>query len=119
MASRASVYVTWCGGGAITASFLPRGGSVQIYYAETGGTESNVHTNEPARLDWDFFNNLAYLHVNWIPAFISKKVKWNNKNHTDLAGYQKQAEANVDLILLQLQRIYRERQEHYYNKQEK
>jgi hypothetical protein len=36
--------VTYCGGGAITASFLPRGGSVIIYYKEKGGIESMLLT---------------------------------------------------------------------------
>jgi hypothetical protein len=113
MASRTAVFVTYCGGGAITASFLPRGGAVQIYYSETGSIENNIRTSKPARLDWDFFNNCGYLHVNWIPRDASIGILRWPKNHTDGGGYPTQARANIDLILAQLRRIHTERVKHY------
>jgi hypothetical protein len=72
IASRASIFITGCGGGAVTATFLPKGASVFLYYAEDGGVAKNKRTGTPARLDWDLFNNLGYLRVHWIPRTLSK-----------------------------------------------
>ncbi|OEU14176.1 hypothetical protein FRACYDRAFT_261899 [Fragilariopsis cylindrus CCMP1102] len=101
LASKTAVFITYCGGGAITASFLPKGSSVIIYYREKGGAESNRHTGLPARLDWDFFNNLGYLHVNWIPAD-------SRLNTID-------EQPNENLILEELSRVYKLRKLHYNN----
>lgn len=68
IASQASIFITSCGGGAITSMFMPRGSSVIMYYLEDGGVVGNKLTGKPARLDWDLFNNLAYLKVHWLPA---------------------------------------------------
>jgi Ni,Fe-hydrogenase III large subunit len=70
MVSQASILITGCGGGAVTATFLPKGASVFLYYVQDGGATNNVKTKTPARLDWDIFNNLAYLRVHWIPRYI-------------------------------------------------
>jgi len=94
MAANAAVYVTSAGGGAITASFLPRGASLHILYNERGGVENNRNTRLPARLDWDFFNNQSYLRVHWIPSGARQKAD---------------KDAAVDLILYEVQRIYQER----------
>ena len=67
MASRAAVVVTPCGRGSMTASFLPRGGSLLSSRVENGGVRNNKMTGLPARLDWDFFNNASYLHVKRVP----------------------------------------------------
>jgi hypothetical protein len=109
MASRTAVFITYCGGGAITASFLPRGGAVQIYYSETGGIEQNRNTETPARLDWDYFNNCGYLHVNWVPYSAST----GRTKLADYGGYPNQAKANVDVILSQLRRIHTDRVRNY------
>jgi len=64
-----------------------------------------VPTNKPARLDWDFFNNCGYLHVNWIPAgAVSKRIE--------------KSMANVDVILAQLRRIHTDRVRHYQRQAE-
>jgi len=68
IASQASILITSCGGGAVTSMFMPRGSSVIMYYLEDGGVIGNKLTGKPARLDWDLFNNLAYLKVHWLPA---------------------------------------------------
>jgi hypothetical protein len=73
IASQATIFITGCGGGAVTATFLPRGGSVFIYYLENGGMLNNKETGKPARLDWDLFNNLAYLRVHWLPKQTMQK----------------------------------------------
>jgi len=64
----AAMYVTGCGGGAVTATFLPRGASLLVFYSERGGVENNKASGKPARLDWDYFNNMAYTKVHWIPT---------------------------------------------------
>ena len=63
----AAIYVTLCGGGAVTAMFLPKGASVIIYYSEDGGVEYNKMTFKPALLDWDLFNAMSHLRVHWMP----------------------------------------------------
>jgi hypothetical protein len=65
--SQATIFITGAGGGAVTATFLPKGASVFLYYLETGGVVNNKATGTAARLDWDLFNNLAYLKVHWLP----------------------------------------------------
>lgn len=98
MVSRAAVYVTACGGGAVTASFLPRGASVLVYFSPVGGVENNRPTDKPARLDWDYFNNASYLRVHWIPVPFSSR-----RSHAqDLDTF-------TDLVLHELQVVYRER----------
>jgi hypothetical protein len=67
IASQTSIFITMCGGGAVTSMFLPRGSSVIMFYLEYGGMEGGRPSNNPARLDWDLFNNLAYLKVHWLP----------------------------------------------------
>ena len=68
LVSRAAIYVTGCGGGAVSAAFLPRGASLILYYQELGGVENNRRVGLPARLDWDYFNNVAYNRVHWMPS---------------------------------------------------
>ena len=68
MASQTSIFITGCGGGAVTATFLPRGASLIVYYNEVGGQEHNIRTFKPARLDWDLLNNMAYVRVHWFPS---------------------------------------------------
>jgi hypothetical protein len=69
LASTTSIFVTTCGGGAMTATFLPRGASLILYYQASGGfnfAQFN-QTGGAAYLDWDLFNNAAYLRVHWLP----------------------------------------------------
>jgi len=68
IASQASIFITSCGGGAVSSMFMPKGSSVIFYYLEGGGVINNKPTGKPARLDWDLFNNMAYLKVHWLPA---------------------------------------------------
>ena len=66
MVQHAAIYVTANGGGAVSATFLPRGSSVMLFYNEKGGISRNKGTGLPARLDWDYFNNMAYTRVHWL-----------------------------------------------------
>ena len=67
LVSDASVYISMCGGGAVTGSFLPRGASVILYYREKGGFKDNKITGKPAMLDWDLWSAASYLNVHWMP----------------------------------------------------
>jgi len=67
IATNAAIYVTLCGGGAVTGMFLPKGASVLIYYAEDGGLYNGKMNYKPALLDWDLFNSMSHLRVHWIP----------------------------------------------------
>jgi hypothetical protein len=64
---RTSIYISLCGGGAVTAMFLPKGASVILYYAEDGGTFNGKMNYKPALLDWDIFNAMSHLRVHWLP----------------------------------------------------
>jgi hypothetical protein len=66
LVGQAAIYVTGCGGGAVTATLLPRGASLLVFYSEVGGVENSKSSGKPARLDWDYFNNMAYLRVHWV-----------------------------------------------------
>ncbi|KAG7357359.1 DUF563 domain containing protein [Nitzschia inconspicua] len=66
--SQASIFITSCGGGAVTSMFLPRGSSVIMFYLEYGGIVNGKESNQPARLDWDLFNNMSYLKIHWLPG---------------------------------------------------
>eukprot|EP00539_Tryblionella_compressa_P017588 CAMPEP_0178850864 /NCGR_PEP_ID=MMETSP0746-20121128/20784_1 /TAXON_ID=913974 /ORGANISM="Nitzschia punctata, Strain CCMP561" /LENGTH=545 /DNA_ID=CAMNT_0020516327 /DNA_START=35 /DNA_END=1673 /DNA_ORIENTATION=+ len=68
IASKTSIFITTCGGGAVTSMFMPRGSSVLMYYLEYGGVVAGRQTGKPARLDWDLFNNMAHLKVHWLPV---------------------------------------------------
>jgi hypothetical protein len=67
IASQTVVFVSLCGGGAVTAMFLPKGASVMVYYAEHGGTNNGKRDMNPALLDWDVLNSMSHLRVHWIP----------------------------------------------------
>jgi hypothetical protein len=64
-----TVFVTTCGGGSMTATFLPKGATLILYYDDKGGFDFSTFnsTGGPAYLDWDLFNNMAYLRVHWLP----------------------------------------------------
>jgi hypothetical protein len=68
ISSESAIYVSACGGGAVSANFLPHGSSVILYYVEDGGVQSNRPTGLPARLDWDLFNNMAWVRSHWLPG---------------------------------------------------
>jgi hypothetical protein len=65
--TQTSIYITLCGGGAVSAMFLPKGASVILYYSEDGGTRNGKRSYLPALLDYDLFNAMSYLRVHWLP----------------------------------------------------
>jgi len=65
-----TIFVSACGGGSVTAYFLPKGSSLILYYNEVGGMDyfsNERNTGGQALLDWDLMNNLGYLKVHWLP----------------------------------------------------
>ena len=102
VASQASIFITSCGGGAVSSMFMPKGSSVIFYYLEDGGVIDGRSSGKPARLDWDLFNNMAYLKVHWLPA----------------GTMQTDADTKALLFLIQheLDSIIRERSyDHFFN----
>lgn len=67
IAGQTAVYITPCGGGAVTGMFLPEGASIIIYYQHNGGVQNNHGTGLPAMLDWDLFSAMSHLRVHWFP----------------------------------------------------
>ena len=66
LAARTSIFISICGGGAVTGMFLPKGASVILYFNEVGGVKNNKRTYQPALLDWDIFNAMSHLRVHWL-----------------------------------------------------
>lgn len=102
VASQASIFITSCGGGAVSSMFMPKGSTVIFYYLEDGGVIDGRSSGKPARLDWDLFNNMAYLKVHWLPA----------------GTMQTDADTKALLFLIQheLDSIIRERSyDHFFN----
>lgn len=94
-ASETAIYVSACGGGAVTAMFLPKGAASILYFVEDGGVQNNRHTGLPARLDWDLFNNMAWMRSHWMPS-----GSMNNK--ADIDVFVKLVEQELDLMEDQL-----------------
>ena len=71
IARQTSIFVTICGGGAVTGMFLPPGATVILFYHERGGVKAgkhgNVFTHTPALLDWDLFSAMSHVRVHWMP----------------------------------------------------
>jgi len=72
IALESAIFVTVSGGGAVTATFLPPGSTLIVYYLEDGGYDFwngpvGNYTYTPARLDWDLLSNAAHLKVHWLP----------------------------------------------------
>jgi hypothetical protein len=69
-----SIFISLCGGGAVTAMLLPAGASVFLYYGEDSGVKNNHMTYMPSLLDWDLFNAMSHLRVHWLPRNTMKTV---------------------------------------------
>ena len=71
LAATSAIWVTPAGGGAVTATFLPRGASLILLYAYGGKPTPRAtavrQKNFSAFLDWDFFNHASYLRTAWEP----------------------------------------------------
>jgi Glycosyltransferase 61 len=68
LATETNIFISGCGGGAVTAMFLPKGATAIIFFNEKGGQVRRKPTGLPARLDWDIFNHMSYIRVLWFPS---------------------------------------------------
>jgi hypothetical protein len=101
MVRQAAIYVTVCGGGAVSATFLPRGASMIVFFNEMGGVEGNRPSGKPARLDWDYLNNMAYARVHWL-------TKTNKPAQEDLQVFVRLVEHELELMEVQLEKWEKE-----------
>ena len=92
LAQETHIFVTSCGGGVMTATFLPPGASLIVYYNSVGGYDykTDQFTGGPARLDWDLLNNAGHLRVHWLPI-----ASMNTTQDLELLGLLLQHEASV------------------------
>jgi hypothetical protein len=75
IASQTAIYITGCGGGAATATFLPRGSTLLLYFNEPPPEIPAGLYAHSSRLDWDFFNNIGYFRVHWLPSHIMNSAE--------------------------------------------
>jgi hypothetical protein len=74
IAAQSNIFVTTCGGASMTATFLPTGATLILFYNPTGGfdffeleqTGEASRNGRAARLDWDLMNHVS-LRVHWLP----------------------------------------------------
>lgn len=68
LATETSVFVSVVGGSACTASFLPRGSSVILFFNDVNEfTGRSPRKDFPSMIDWDWWENASYLQVQWLP----------------------------------------------------
>jgi hypothetical protein len=79
IATQTSIFITSCGGGAVTGMFLPKGGSVIMYYPESGGLVGNKPNGNPARLDWGTYDNNTFFSGVFV---VSVFVSISHRSHT-------------------------------------
>jgi len=94
--STAAIFVTVCGGGAVSATFLPKGAALFIFFQEEEGERGT-----PARLDWDYFNHLGYIRTHWLPRPKQTKVVPGSKfgpSEADYEGFVRLIDQELDTI---------------------
>jgi hypothetical protein len=81
----------------MTATFLPRGSSLIVYYNHTGGLDFDTlkSNGSPARLDWDLLNNAAHLRVHWLPITESMNEGSELELFVRLVQHELRATANL------------------------
>jgi hypothetical protein len=75
IAAQSNIFVSTCGGASMTATFLPRGATLILFYNPVGGfdffeleqTGEASRNGRAARLDWDLMNHASHLRVHWLP----------------------------------------------------
>ena len=78
ISSRTTIYISICGGGAVSAMFVPKGGSIILYYFEDSGLTNGKPNHQPALLDFDLFNAMSHARVHWLPYRSTRGVESNN-----------------------------------------
>jgi hypothetical protein len=106
LARHSHIFVTVCGGGSMTATFLPPGTTLIVYYNPTGGFDfqSFSRTGRAARLDWDLLNNAAHLRVHWLPIpSLQQPAEGGNGGVDHDAEQEEEEEDNLELLLALIQ----------------
>lgn len=65
-----SVFVSVIGGSTSIASFLPRGSTLILFFNDENSFVGNTRKKDtmPTMMDFDFWNNAAYVRVHWLPT---------------------------------------------------
>lgn len=103
LTASASIFITTCGGGAVTSMFLPKGASVLLYFSDYKISDKPWVTDTEAKLDWDLLNNIGYLRAHWLPR---AKIKFNprsgepslKQSEIDLDALVKLVDSELDII---------------------
>lgn len=84
-------------GGAVTATFLPKGASMFVYFNEKDGDNQT-----PARLDWDLLNNMGHIRTHWLPRAKVTTSKRSGSvrgpDEMDMLAFEKLVAHEIDLI---------------------
>jgi len=97
--STTSILVTVCGGGAVSAAFLPKGAALFVLFNDEEGIGLT-----PARLDWDMFNHLGYIRTHWLPrvrkSFDTKRLRASTTDplEVDFDAFVKLVDHELDTI---------------------
>jgi hypothetical protein len=67
LVTETSIFVSVIGGATSTATFLPAGSSIVLFFNDMDDFVDNVKDGRPNMMDWDFWNNASYLRVHWLP----------------------------------------------------
>jgi hypothetical protein len=81
--SEPSIFLSFCGGGAVVATFLPKGAGVILFYttgAKAAGASRKARGYE-ALLDWDLFQSMTHVRVHWVSAEVLKEDSTGRGNH--------------------------------------
>jgi len=95
--STTSILVTMCGGGAVSATFLPKGSALFAFFHDEGGDNKT-----PARLDWDMFNHISYIRTHWLPRpkkTIKMEGSGTGPQEVDFEAFVKLVDHELDIIL--------------------
>ncbi len=65
-----SVFVSVIGGSTSIASFLPRGSTLILFFNDENSFVGKTRKKDtmPTMMDYDFWNNAAYVRVHWLPT---------------------------------------------------
>ncbi len=111
LTAEASIFISVCGGGAVTAMFLPKGASLLLYFTENPlGMKKRNDT--PARLDWDLLNNIGYIRVHWLPrpkSLFKGGKPADHQSQVDLEAFVRLVDHELDVISHTSEPVYDER----------
>ena len=103
LATGASMLITAAGGGASIGHFLPRGASMLVFFAEFP-PDKEVSTGQYNGwvMDWDTYNNFAYICSHWLPIRHGGNATDSNdssgQSETDMNVFVKLVDQELDLI---------------------